>query len=130
MANLSGYPVATVTAHGESPQVLYSLFRSIRALVAGHPSQRSVVTFTCPHCGSDVPVTAAACRECGSDDETGWSAKSDQHAEGYDDEFDYDEFVANEFPDSARHASGPQLRTWVIRIVILLMCLATLLQMF
>ncbi|MEB3229719.1 MAG: zinc ribbon domain-containing protein [Leptolyngbyaceae bacterium] len=30
--------------------------------------------FTCPICGTDVPIKARACPECGSDDETGWSA--------------------------------------------------------
>lgn len=28
--------------------------------------------FACPNCGADVPVGAKACRECGSDAETGW----------------------------------------------------------
>lgn len=30
-------------------------------------------TFTCPHCGADVPIKALACPNCGSDKETGWS---------------------------------------------------------
>jgi ribosomal protein L40E len=30
-------------------------------------------TFVCPNCGADVPAGAAACRECGSDESTGWS---------------------------------------------------------
>jgi len=29
--------------------------------------------FVCPVCGTEVPIKAAACPECGSDDETGWS---------------------------------------------------------
>lgn len=33
--------------------------------------------FTCPVCGAEVPVGAAACRECGSDDTTGWSEATD-----------------------------------------------------
>jgi hypothetical protein len=28
--------------------------------------------FACPNCGTDVPVGARACRECGSDATTGW----------------------------------------------------------
>lgn len=36
--------------------------------------------FTCPVCGSEVRVGALACRECGSDDTTGWS-----EATAYDD---------------------------------------------
>jgi len=27
----------------------------------------------CPHCGATLPPRAVACRECGSDFETGWS---------------------------------------------------------
>ncbi len=30
-------------------------------------------TFDCPNCGAAVPVGAAACPECGSDEQTGWS---------------------------------------------------------
>lgn len=30
-------------------------------------------SFTCPVCGERVPAGAAACRECGSDESTGWS---------------------------------------------------------
>ena len=29
--------------------------------------------FACSNCGAEVPAGAAACPECGSDDETGWS---------------------------------------------------------
>lgn len=30
-------------------------------------------SFACPVCGELVPAGAAACRECGSDETTGWS---------------------------------------------------------
>jgi hypothetical protein len=30
-------------------------------------------SFVCPVCGERVPAGAAACRECGSDETTGWS---------------------------------------------------------
>lgn len=29
--------------------------------------------FICPHCEAEVPLGAAACPECGSDEKTGWS---------------------------------------------------------
>ena len=32
--------------------------------------------FICPHCGAEVDYDALACPECGSDDETGWSAET------------------------------------------------------
>jgi hypothetical protein len=64
--------------------------------------------FICSHCGAEVPAGAMSCRECGSDDETGWSESAGEWEDcvpssgyGSDDEFDYDEFVANEFPDQA-----------------------------
>lgn len=53
---------------------------------------------TCPVCGADVPRGARACPGCGSDESTGWS----EHAQAQsldlpDDEFNYDEFVQQEF---------------------------------
>ena len=66
--------------------------------------------FVCPHCGADVEVGAVHCKECGSDEETGWSetayvAELDLPA-GYggDEDFDYDEFAEKEL-DLPRHFS-------------------------
>lgn len=33
--------------------------------------------FSCPNCGAEVPVTAKVCRECGSDDRTGWQSSEE-----------------------------------------------------
>lgn len=57
---------------------------------------------TCPNCGADVPRRALACPHCGADERTGWSdrANSQRTADRLgipDDEFDYDEFVKEEF---------------------------------
>ncbi|MBA4150562.1 MAG: zinc ribbon domain-containing protein [Verrucomicrobia bacterium] len=52
----------------------------------------------CPNCGAELPKKARACPECGSDEQTGWS--DDAHAGGIDlpeEDFNYDEFVKNEF---------------------------------
>lgn len=38
--------------------------------------RRQPPTFPCPHCGAEVPEGAPACRECGSDDLTGWSEET------------------------------------------------------
>lgn len=52
--------------------------------------RRPVSTFTCPHCGANVPSTAHACPECGSDDDTGWS--EDHYIGGLDlPDDDYDD---------------------------------------
>lgn len=34
---------------------------------------RRRASFPCPVCGERVPAGATACRECGSDERTGWS---------------------------------------------------------
>lgn len=34
----------------------------------------------CPHCGAPLRPNAVACRECGSDIETGWSDDIDYHS--------------------------------------------------
>lgn len=33
--------------------------------------------FECPHCGADVPIGSAACKECGSDASTGWQSEEE-----------------------------------------------------
>ncbi len=87
-------------------------------------------TFTCPHCGAQVPVGAAACRECGSDEETGWANEGDQWntgvEDGYqpDDDFDYDNFVAEEFPEHAGGASRFSPSKLAIRVIIVLVVIS------
>lgn len=55
---------------------------------------------TCPNCGADVPTNALACPGCGADERTGWSDRARaQNLDLPDDEFDYDEFVKEEFDD-------------------------------
>ncbi len=69
--------------------------------------------FTCPHCGAQVPSSATACPECGSDNETGWS-----EAAAYDDLLLYDN--DNEPPaDSSRHVAWPQYLIVIVAALIL-----------
>ncbi|MFN7140886.1 MAG: zinc-ribbon domain-containing protein, partial [Limisphaerales bacterium] len=52
----------------------------------------------CPNCGADLPRSAKACPECGSDEQTGWSEEAQSSGLGLpDDDFDYDQFVKEEF---------------------------------
>ena len=51
--------------------------------------------FECPNCGADVPIGSKACRECGSDEGTGWQSSE---------EVDYQSL---ELPDD----DGPMTRT-------------------
>jgi uncharacterized membrane protein YvbJ len=74
----------------------------------------------CPNCGAEVPPRAKACPECGSDESTGWS--TDARAQSLDlpdDNFDYDEFVENEFgKPKKRRISWVWIATAVVLLVI------------
>jgi hypothetical protein len=72
----------------------------------------------CPVCGEDVPRTALACPECGADHNSGWR----EDAETYDavdlpdEDFNYEEFVKQEFGSSRR----PVIKTvWWITAILL-----------
>lgn len=85
--------------------------------------------FPCPHCGEDVAAGATFCRACGASDEMGWDGEQWYDAPSdieQDDDFDYDDYLAREFPEHAtpRPASP---RRWLAVAVILLLCLAILL---
>jgi hypothetical protein len=94
--------------------------------------RRKRETFVCPHCGADVAVGAASCRECGSDDETGWSQDADVWEAGIpagygsDDDFDYDEFIEQELPEKRTIHAGRELSRWSWRALIVIVCLAML----
>ena len=74
----------------------------------------------CPVCGEDVPSGALACPECGADHNSGWR----EHAETYealdlpDEDFDYDEFVRQEFGTSFKPA-GIKAIWWITAILII-----------
>lgn len=51
----------------------------------------------CPHCGGDIESDAEVCHHCGSSDDDGWGEPDLGLG---DDEFDYDEFVRDEFSGS------------------------------
>ncbi|MDB6026271.1 MAG: hypothetical protein JWM68_2494 [Verrucomicrobiales bacterium] len=75
----------------------------------------------CPNCGADLPRKAKVCPECGSDEKTGWSDEA--HVGGLnlpDDNFDYDEFVENEFGEKTRiKPKSIHWAWWVAAIVVL-----------
>lgn len=80
--------------------------------------------FPCPHCGAVVRQNAKFCRECGADDSAGWDEHPDTDYGDYEhgEDFDYDEFVRNEFPD---HAT-PAKKNPVLVIVVILLLVAML----
>ena len=77
----------------------------------------------CPVCGEDVPSGALACPECGADHNSGWR----EYAETYEaldlpgEDFNYDEFVRNEFGPSFKPA-GMKMIWWITAILILVAC--------
>lgn len=76
----------------------------------------------CPNCGAEVPPKARACPECGADEGTGWSERAAAQRLGLpDDEFDYDEFVKEEFGKKKRAPSRPQIGWfwWVVAVALL-----------
>ncbi len=76
----------------------------------------------CPNCGTLVPRHARACPGCGADEQTGWSERADaQRLDLPDDEFDYDEFVQQEFA-STKAKSRPPIGWfwWTVAVLLLL----------
>jgi uncharacterized membrane protein YvbJ len=72
----------------------------------------------CPNCGAEVPPNAKACPECGSDETTGWSEKASADNLGLpDEEFDYEEFVKDEFGG----ATKPRGIGWFWWVVVLIL---------
>jgi len=72
-------------------------------------------------CGEDVPRAALACPACGADHTSGWR----EDAETYDavdlpdEDFNYEEFVKQEFGSSQR----PAIRVWWITAILLVAAL-------
>ncbi|MBD3421659.1 MAG: zinc-ribbon domain-containing protein [Chitinivibrionales bacterium] len=58
-------------------------------------------TVICPHCGAEIPRNARACRQCGSDDQTGWSDNTYMDPI-LPDQSEYEEIYANEFEPAGR----------------------------
>ena len=81
---------------------------------------RSPSPESCPNCGADVPRHATACPECGSDERTGWSEKAYAENLGLpDDEFDYDEFVKEEFGPGRAKPRGLPWFWWPVAAVVI-----------
>lgn len=88
--------------------------------------------FNCLNCGARVRVGAKFCRECGASDESGWGedegSSADGSVTGYgpEEDFDYDEFVAREFPDQASSRSRHRLKRWAMGALVVIVAAAFL----
>ena len=74
---------------------------------------------TCPNCGADVPRGALACPECGADERTGWNDRADSQRTADrlgipDDEFNYDEFVKEEFGERRESRARTKGVNWLM----------------
>jgi predicted nucleic acid-binding Zn ribbon protein len=83
---------------------------------------------SCPNCGTEVPRNAKACPECGSDENSGWSDFAHTSSLGLPEgEFDYDEFVKEEFGPGQARPRGIRWLWWftalLLIVLFLLFCL-------
>ena len=82
----------------------------------------------CPICGATVRRGMKACPDCGADDRSGW--RDDAASDGLDlpdENFDYDQFVENEW-GSGRAKSGLPWIWWATGIILLLALVVVVLK--
>lgn len=82
-------------------------------------------SFDCPHCGATIRADAKMCRGCGADASCGWNDDYEDGEYSPDDDFDYDSFIAREFPGEAP-PNAAKSQNW-IRLVMLLVIISILL---
>ncbi|MDQ6655343.1 MAG: zinc ribbon domain-containing protein [Verrucomicrobiota bacterium] len=82
----------------------------------------------CPVCGEDVPPRALACPECGADHLSGWREEATS-LDGVDlpGEFDYDNFVREEFGNGVK-PRGISPLWWLTAIIVLAIFIYALLR--
>ena len=83
--------------------------------------KRDATPEICAICGEDVPRSALACPECGADHNSRWREEAEIY-EGVDvgdEEFDYEEFVQNEFGSGAK-PRGVRMIWWITAIALLI----------
>jgi hypothetical protein len=74
----------------------------------------------CPNCGAELPPSARACPECGSDEKTGWSEQARyDDLDLPDEDFDYEDFVKREFSGGKPVPRGIHWFWWVIAVLVL-----------
>jgi hypothetical protein len=79
----------------------------------------------CPVCGEAVPRGSLACPECGADHRSGWKEDAGTH-DGLDlpdKDFNYDEFVRDEFGGPSKFTAR-KAAWWIAAAILLLAALA------
>jgi hypothetical protein len=79
----------------------------------------------CPVCSEDVPRDSLACPNCGADHTSGWGGDADTYdaVDLPDEDFNYDEFVKQEFGSSPK-LTGIKTFWWIIAIVLIVAFIA------
>lgn len=72
---------------------------------------------SCPHCGAPLPADARMCRACGVSAEYGWGSATDDEWQEEDD-FDYDAFIAREFPEQRSEQPFDPRKMWLGLIIL------------
>ena len=87
--------------------------------MAGKKPTKLEAPDACPVCGVDVPRGALACPECGADHNSGWREDADAYdaVDLPDQDFDYDEFIREEFGHTPKPA-GIKTIWWIVAIVL------------
>lgn len=80
--------------------------------------QRALVP--CPHCGAEIDESAEFCRHCGSSAEDGWGEPGESFDDDPLEDFDYKEFVRDEFGRSPAATSTSPLWWWTAAALLLL----------
>ena len=81
------------------------------------------------HCGADIYEDATFCRECGASDDSGWDHDTTDamayggYSDDEDDQYDYESFVAREFPDYVANKDF-SARRLLMALCIIAVCIA------
>lgn len=77
----------------------------------------------CPHCGADLLPRARACRECGSDERTGWKSQEDVdlHSVDLPSDEDYDDFLEREGLAPGKPGRTRRPKIWIVVTAIVLL---------
>jgi len=78
-------------------------------------------TFVCPACGALLPANAKACRDCGSDELTGWSENT--YLDGIDlpDDDEYEAIRAREFGKGRINKKSSIIFDWKMAVGLLVL---------